>query len=73
MSTQEKISSTNWMLAYVRRIFHHLLHKTKTFSALSFNILCRPRWTGSNVIIDDEPAGVLHALRFYSKRLLWRL
>ena len=51
----------------MRRVLRHLLYKSRDFAALNLNILYRPTWTGSNVIVDDEPAGVLRALKFYSK------
>ena len=34
---------------------------------LNFDILFRPTQAGTDVILDDEPAGLLHALKFYSK------
>ena len=67
MSTRENISSTNWLLTYVRRTLNHLLHKTRTFIVLSFNNVFRPQSTRSAGIVNDEPAGVLNALRYFSK------
>jgi hypothetical protein len=42
-------------------------HKAKAFAALNFNIFCRPKWVGKNVILDGDPAGLLHALKYFSK------
>jgi hypothetical protein len=43
------------------------VRKSKAFAALNFNILCRPTRTGAEIILDDDPAGLLHALKYYSK------
>jgi len=67
MSTQEQISSRNWWATYVRRVLGHTLRKSKDFAVLNLNILLRPSWTGANVILDDGPAGLLRAGRYYLK------
>jgi hypothetical protein len=66
MSTQEKITATNWAFTYVRRVISQRLGKFKSFALLNFNILCRPNWTGKEIISDD-PAGLLRVLKYYSK------
>ena len=61
MSTQEQISSRNLWVTYVRRV----LGRSKDFALLNFNILFKPTWIGTNVILDN--AGLLRAAKFYSK------
>lgn len=61
MSTQEQASSRNLWVTYVRRV----LGRSKDFALLNFNILFKPTWIGTNVILDN--AGLLRAAKFYSK------
>ena len=42
-------------------------HKAKAFAALNFHIFCRPSWVGKNVILDGDPASVLHAAKYFLK------
>ena len=67
MSTQENISSASWLLAYASRVVGHSVRKFKAFALLNLNILFRPSWIDANVILDDGPAGLLHAGRYYLK------
>jgi hypothetical protein len=67
MATQETASPANWAFAYARRLLGHRWHKAKGFAVLNFNILCRPRWSGKNVIVGDGPTDLLHALKYFSK------
>ena len=67
MSTQETISPANWAFAYARRVLGHRWRKAKGFAFPNFNILCRPKWTGKNVIVGDGPTDLLHALQYFSK------
>ena len=61
------ISSTTWVLTYARRVASQRWRKAKAFAVLNFNILCRPTWVGKNVILDGDPAGLLHAVKYFSK------
>ena len=67
MSTQATISSTNWVLTYVRRVVSQRWRKAKAFAVLNFNIICRPTWVGKNIILDGDPAGLLQALKYFLK------
>ena len=67
MSTQETTSPANWAFSYARRVLVHRWRKAKGFAVLNFNILCRPRWAGKNVIVGDGPTDLLHALQYFSK------
>jgi hypothetical protein len=67
MSTQERVSVTGWWLEYVRRVVVQWVRKTTVFATLNFNILFRPTQTSTQIIKDDEAAGVVRALKYYSK------
>jgi hypothetical protein len=67
VAVQEQISQRNWWVTYVRRVLGHTVRKFKDFAVLNLNILLRPSWTGANVILDDGPAGLLRAGRYYLK------
>jgi hypothetical protein len=67
MSTQERVSVTSWWLEYVRRVISQWVRKTTAFAALISNIVCRPTRTSKEVILDDDPKGLLRALKYYSK------
>jgi hypothetical protein len=61
MSARKRRSTTS-LLATVRRVLDHLL----VLPALTFNILFRPAWTGSNTVNNDTE-GLLRAIKFYSE------
>ncbi len=67
MSTQETISAKDWVRSYARRVAALRWHRAKAFAVLNFNLLCRPKWAGKNVIAGDGPADLLHALKYFSK------
>ena len=67
MSTQATISSTTWVLTYARRVASQRWRKAIAFAVLNLNIFCRPTWVGKNVILDGDPAGLLHAVKYFSK------
>jgi hypothetical protein len=67
MSTQERVSVTSWWLEYVRRVVVQWVRKTTAFAVFNFNIVCRPTQTSKVVISDDDPKGLLRALKYYSK------
>lgn len=61
------IRTANWVRAYVRRVVGHSIRKTRSFALLNFEILFRPTRAGANIVLDDDPVGLLHALKYYSK------
>jgi hypothetical protein len=67
MSIQEKISPANWLFDYVGRVIRLSVRKTKAFVIFNLNILFRPTRTSAAIIKDDEAAGLVHALKYYSK------
>jgi len=67
MSTQEQISQRNWWVTYVRRVIGHAVRKSRAFVQFNLYILFRPSWVGANVIVDDGPAGLLRAGKYYLK------
>lgn len=67
VSAHEQIAATSWAFAFARRVIGHRWKKLGAFARLNFNILCRPTKVGAEVILDNDPAGVLHALKYYSK------
>jgi hypothetical protein len=66
-STQEKITPANWLFEYVSRVIRLSVRKTKAFVIFNLNILFRPVQTSKEIIKDDDPAGVVRALKYYSK------
>src|SRR5262245_38597386 len=67
MSTQDQLISRNWWVTYVRRVFGHAVRKSKAFVQFNLDILFRPTSIGTNVILDDGPAGLLRAGRYFLK------
>ena len=67
MSAHEQIGATSWAFTFARRVITHRWKKLQAFARLNFDILCRPAKVGAEVILDNDPAGVLHALKYYSK------
>lgn len=67
MPPPEAVPFRNWLADYARHYIGHVRHKSKSLLLLSFNILTRPRSTGAKVVTDDGAAGLLHAIKYYSK------
>jgi hypothetical protein len=63
MSPRKRGKSKTSLMAYVQRALRHLL----ALPTLTFNILFRPKWIGSNVIEHDNPEAALRALKYYSE------
>jgi hypothetical protein len=57
----------NWFATFVRRVVLHSFRKSRDFAILNFNIVSRPAQTGAILVLDHEPAGLVRALKFYSK------
>jgi len=48
-------------------MFGQVVKKSTDFALLNLNIVCRPAWTSANIVLDDSPAGLRRAIKYYAK------